>query len=643
MEGLEEELTCPVCLELFICPLQLPCNHNLCHRCVEVILQTGSESTRTHDQSDRQTAACSAPSAHVPGPEKETDSFLCPTCRMDVRLDARGLDGMKKNSLLQNIVERYKKMKSTSDHAVPEVPCQLCKPDRPKMAFRSCLDCRASYCEECLAMTHPEHPPFSEHKIVDPRTSFEEPSQVAMCPDHPSKPVEMYCVQDQTPVCLLCEKVGRHKQHNMAALEEGFSQRRAELQGGVDRMVAWLTQAEEGLRQQKERRKYLEQSAAKLKDAIEQECEALHEIIRQRAAEMNRLVSLFSEEDVERVQSEIDKLEDNMQQSRTAIAYAQEALKETDHGCFLQNVDFFMNKINILFDNFVDPDEIKCYVKYMKIDLSQKKEQLKAIDFGAPPKAPVILYDECRYTTDKVYIKWQLGNNTDEYYVEYDVNNVHMTATVKGDCFTAKCLAPGTTYTFVVRSRNKTGYSPSSRVQLVTKQAPTCQPQCQQKPFTFELCPFACSSGLQLLDDYTRVKVMCTGGHTVLGNRPVSYGKHYWEVKVKSRHYNIGVAYEAMPINSALSGTSSSWAFVNNNRYALVHNGQTYWEENFHPKPTWIGVLLDYDGGELSFYNAESNEHLITWFKMPSTEPLYPAFSLWSGELTIHTGLVCPY
>ncbi|XP_019636266.1 PREDICTED: E3 ubiquitin-protein ligase TRIM36-like [Branchiostoma belcheri] len=268
MEGLEKELTCPVCLELFVCPVQLPCNHNLCHR--------------------------------------------------------------------------YKKMKSTSDSAVNEVPCQLCKPDRPQVAFRSCLDCRASYCEECLAMTHPQHPPFSEHKIVDPRTSFEEPSQTVMCPDHPSKPVEMYCVQDQTPVCLLCEKVGRHKQHNMAALEEVFSQRRAELQGGVDRLEEWLTEVEESLIDLVVTRKYMEWSAAKLKDAIEQECEALHEVIRQRAAEMSRQVSLVSEKDVARVQPEIDRIEDNMQQSRTAIAYAQEALKETDHGCFLQNVDFFM-------------------------------------------------------------------------------------------------------------------------------------------------------------------------------------------------------------------------------------------------------------------------------------------------------------
>ena len=36
--SMEEELTCPVCLELFADPLLLPCSHSICKKCLQDIL-----------------------------------------------------------------------------------------------------------------------------------------------------------------------------------------------------------------------------------------------------------------------------------------------------------------------------------------------------------------------------------------------------------------------------------------------------------------------------------------------------------------------------------------------------------------------------------------------------------------------------
>jgi len=38
LEVMEEELTCPVCLELFADPLMLPCSHSMCKRCLDEML-----------------------------------------------------------------------------------------------------------------------------------------------------------------------------------------------------------------------------------------------------------------------------------------------------------------------------------------------------------------------------------------------------------------------------------------------------------------------------------------------------------------------------------------------------------------------------------------------------------------------------
>jgi len=38
LEVMEEELTCPVCLELYGDPLMLPCSHSICKKCLEEMM-----------------------------------------------------------------------------------------------------------------------------------------------------------------------------------------------------------------------------------------------------------------------------------------------------------------------------------------------------------------------------------------------------------------------------------------------------------------------------------------------------------------------------------------------------------------------------------------------------------------------------
>ncbi len=37
---MEEELTCPVCLELYADPLMLPCSHSVCKKCLQDIFDS---------------------------------------------------------------------------------------------------------------------------------------------------------------------------------------------------------------------------------------------------------------------------------------------------------------------------------------------------------------------------------------------------------------------------------------------------------------------------------------------------------------------------------------------------------------------------------------------------------------------------
>ncbi|XP_078583640.1 E3 ubiquitin-protein ligase Midline-1-like isoform X2 [Branchiostoma floridae x Branchiostoma japonicum] len=618
MEGLEDELTCPVCLELFTCPLQLPCHHNLCRRCAEVILESETDPGQDHEEA----AVCSAASsaASPPGPYGRSDTFPCPTCREEVSLDGRGLDGLRKNVLLQNIVDRYMKLKGTSDIGSQHILCQLCKLDPPMMAAKSCLVCKVSYCEQCLSLTHPAFPPFTEHQLVSPRASFDE---------------------DQTPVCLLCEKVGKHKQHNMAALEEVFSQRQVALRAEVDRLGAWVAEEEEKVKAMERKQEYVKTRAAELAVQVTDECAKLCKVIQSRRTEMNRQVEHAKVQDEENLARQMEGTRDAVHKARSRLAYAQEALKETDHASFLQTEAAVMAKLgSTVSESATEDRDMTCEVDKIKINLGQTEEILECINIGEPLEAPVILCQQCSATSNEACIKWRPVDGAFEYEVSYRSDAKPMAVYVgNGHSFTATCLTPGTKYTFEVRSKSKTQTSAACSMELVT----------QKTQFQF------CFDANTIYKRFVRLsegnkccvyQAVSPGGETILGDASIASGRHYWEVGVNSTSYSVGVAYRDIARKGTdihVGETSVSWAFDRNkNSYSVQHNNQKAFtkEKKYHPSK--IGVLVDIESGQLSFYEADT-QILIYTYTTSFKKPLYPAFSLWNGSLQIHSGLACPY
>lgn len=43
-----------------------------------------------------------------------------------------------------------------------------------------------------------------------------------MCLEHEDEKVNMYCVTDDQLICALCKLVGRHRDHQVAALSERY-------------------------------------------------------------------------------------------------------------------------------------------------------------------------------------------------------------------------------------------------------------------------------------------------------------------------------------------------------------------------------------------------------------------------------------
>ncbi|XP_023389256.1 FSD1-like protein isoform X4 [Pteropus alecto] len=133
--------------------------------------------------------------------------------------------------------------------------------------------------------------------------------------------------------------------------------------------------------------------------------------------------------------------------------------------------------------------------------------------------------------------------------------------------------------------------------------------------------------------------------YTVLGDTAIESGQHYWEVKAQKdcKSYSVGVAYKTLGKFDQLGKTNTSWCIhVNNwlqNTFAAKHNNKVKALDITVPER--IGVFCDFDGGQLSFYDANSKQLLYS-FKTKFTQPVLPGFMVWCGGLSLSTGMQVP-
>ena len=203
---LEEQLTCPVCLDLYTNPKTLPCLHSFCQECLEGLPQEREARGNTYYLS-------------------------CPTCRQRTEVPREGVGAFPVAFHLNNLKEITQSLKNkVSD------PQQVTCNDHDKPLDGFCETCEMVICFHCAIHTHEGH----KHALV----SDCYPKHYQMLHDS-LKPVKGKKEALKKVLSDLAEREGEIRGRGEGVLEE--------INGMVEEMIGILRQSERKLTEQVKR------------------------------------------------------------------------------------------------------------------------------------------------------------------------------------------------------------------------------------------------------------------------------------------------------------------------------------------------------------------------------------------------------
>ena len=213
----QNNLTCPVCYQLFKNPKYLPCYHSYCEGCLEK-MQVQSK-------------------------------IICPECRKEAKVPAGGVKELPNNFFINRLVDDLILKKKVDGEQ--EVKCDECDND-PVVSF--CPDCNFFFCIACNDH-HTRSKLYRGHAIVpltELKSNKDAPIQIKvkipLCKEHDEQ-LKYYCETCDQLVCMYCT-VKKHNGHHHDSVKQMATKHRNELKkttDPVEGMIKNLSEAHDNI------------------------------------------------------------------------------------------------------------------------------------------------------------------------------------------------------------------------------------------------------------------------------------------------------------------------------------------------------------------------------------------------------------
>ncbi|XP_062291597.1 tripartite motif-containing protein 16-like [Scomber scombrus] len=298
-----DTISCSICLDLLKDPVTIPCGHSYCMSCIKGFWDG----------------------------EDQRKIYSCPQCRE--AFTPRPV--LKKSTMLADLVEQLKKtglQAAPADHcyAGPEdVACDVCT-GRKLKAFKSCLMCLASYCENHL-QSHYESPTLKKHKLVEPSKKLQE----NICSRH-DEVMKIFCRTDKKSICYLCT-MDEHKGHDTVPAAAERTERQRELEVSRLNIQQRIQDREKDVMLLQQEVEAVSRSADKAVEDSEKIFSELIRLLQKRSFDVKQQIRSQQETEVSRVKELQEKLQQEITELKRKDAELKQLSHTEDHNQFLHN------------------------------------------------------------------------------------------------------------------------------------------------------------------------------------------------------------------------------------------------------------------------------------------------------------------
>ena len=366
LQKLNEQLTCPICLESYTDPKLLQCFHVFCENCLKPLA--------------RQT-----PQGQV---------VECPNCRQPTSLPQNGVPGLQGAFLIHHLFDIQDILKKVSSPA--KTKCDKCKKREPSCYCRTC----GFLCDSCKK-PHLEWEEFSSHEIIsldqltgDVTNLVPPVKKVLQCSKHPDKQLDLFCETCEEMICRDCI-VRVHRDHQYDLVRDAFPKHKdvivASLQP-VEQQLASVNNALEGLDtrciQIINRRQAIETD-------IERNIRQIHEALEARQEELITQLDQMTRQKMKSLAAQRDQLELVATRLKSCRDFVQESLRTGSQGEILDMKKPFVQQVKEMTAEFKPETLVPEQQADLKFTSSQTELTRACQQFGVV-YIPKLCPEKCR-------------------------------------------------------------------------------------------------------------------------------------------------------------------------------------------------------------------------------------------------------
>ena len=206
LHNLREEVSCPVCTNIYTDPKHLPCLHTFCLQCLKQWHRT------SHGR----------------------DTIRCPKCQAVSRVPESGdLKDLPTSFYLNGLID----VLAIKECKTSQVRCGNC--DKKSSESSYCFQCCVFWCDECV-IGHNIIRSNKDHRVLALKDFQDKDYEDVMkrpvfCPkeDHNKKELEFFCKNCETPVCQTCVTLD-HGGHNMKLIKEEAERQKIQMKSLIE-------------------------------------------------------------------------------------------------------------------------------------------------------------------------------------------------------------------------------------------------------------------------------------------------------------------------------------------------------------------------------------------------------------------------